>query len=296
MQISETSKGDLAIFGEAVLWAFFPIVTILSYASFNPVTSLAWSTLFAALFFGLVVAVRGKAREILNPKIYRHIFIVAFLVGWLFYGFYFLGLKYTTAGNASIIALMELFFAYLFFNVWKKQKFSGAHTLGAVLMLIGALIILFPKQGLHFRSGDWLVLLASACAPVGNYYQQKIRKVVSSETILFLRSLLTFPFFFLLAYILKSQTGFSAVEKSLGFLFLNGFIVLGLSKIFWMEGIHRISVTRANALSSVAPLFTLVFAYFILRQAVTVWQLTALVPLGAGLFLLTNNKDLKLLD
>jgi drug/metabolite transporter (DMT)-like permease len=290
MRISETRKGDLAIFGEAVLWSLFPIVTILSYASFNPITSLAWSTLFAAAFFGLAMVVRGKFREVFNPKIYRHIIIIAFFIGWLFYGFYFLGLKYTTAGNAGIIALMELCFAYLLFNVWKKQEFSRAHTLGAVLMLLGAVIILYPKQGLHFRSGDYLVLLASACAPVGNYYQQKLRKVISSETILFLRSLLTFPFFFLLAYILKAQTGFGAVEKSLGFLFLNGFVVLGISKIFWMEGIHRISVTRADALSSVTPLFTLLFAYFILRQTPTIWQLISLVPLGAGLILLNYNK------
>jgi drug/metabolite transporter (DMT)-like permease len=285
--MKEAAKGDLFVFGEALLWGFFPIITILSYSNFNPVTSLAWSTLFAAVFFGLAMIARGKVREIFNPKIYLQIFIIAIFIGWLFYGFYFWGLKHTTAGNASIIALMELCFAYLLFNVWKKQKFSAAHTAGAVLMLLGALIILYPKQGLQFRSGDWLVLLASACAPVGNYYQQKVRKIVSSETILFLRSLFTFPFFFLLAYFLNIQTGFSVIEKSLGFLFLNGFIVLGISKIFWMEGIHRISVTRADALSSVTPLFTLIFAFFILHQMPTIWQLAALVPLGAGLWLLT---------
>jgi len=289
MQISENQKGDLGIFGEAVLWSLFPIITILSYASFNPITSLAWSTLFATVFFGLAMVVRGKAGEIFNSKIYGQIIIATFFIGWMFYGFYFWGLKYTNADNASIIALMELFFAYLFFIVWKKQEFSAKHTLGAILMLLGALIILFPKHGLHFQSGDWLVLLASACGPIGNYYQQKIRKEVSSETLLFLRSLCTFPFFFLLAYILKAETSFSVVEKSLGFLFLNGFIVLGLSKIFWMEGIHRISVTRADALTSITPLFTLFFAYFILHQSPTIWQLSALVPLGFGLVLLTQN-------
>jgi len=29
MRLSQTTKGDLAIFAEAVLWAFFPIITIL---------------------------------------------------------------------------------------------------------------------------------------------------------------------------------------------------------------------------------------------------------------------------
>jgi len=287
MDINETTKGDLAIFGEALLWSLFPIITILSYASFNPITSLAYSTLFAAVFFGLAMAVRGKLKELYSPAAWKYIFPIAFFIGWLFYGFYFTGLKYTTAGNASIISLMELFFAYLLFNVYKKQSFSKKHTLGAVLMLLGALVILYPKQGLSFHGGDFLVLLASACAPVGNYFQQKARKAVSSETILFLRSLLTFPFFFLLAYFTGAQTGWLVAEKSFGFLLLNGFIVLGLSKIMWLEGIHRISVTRANALSTIGPLFTLLFAYIILRQQPTLWQLVAFVPLAAGLMLLT---------
>jgi drug/metabolite transporter (DMT)-like permease len=291
MRLSETRKGELAIIGEALLWSIFPVITILSYASLNPVTSLAWSTLFAGVFFGLVMLAKGKAREILNPKIWPMILLPVFFVGWMYYGLYFAGLKFTTAGNAGIIALMELFFSYLLFNVWKKQTFSKSHSFGAVLMALGALIVLYPKQGLSFHGGDFLVLLATAFAPFGNFYQQKLRKIVSSETILFLRSLLTFPFAFLLAAILKADTGAVELQKYFWLLLLNGFVALGLSKLWWLEGIHRISVTKANALSVVAPLFTLFFAYLILHQAPTVWQLTAFVPLAGGLVLLTYEKS-----
>ena len=75
-------------------------------------------------------------------------------------------------------------------------------------MLIGAVIILFPKSGLSFHAGDWIILVASAFPPLGNYFQQKLRKEVSSETILFVRSCLSFPFFFLLAYLLRENLHF----------------------------------------------------------------------------------------
>jgi drug/metabolite transporter (DMT)-like permease len=291
MNLSETRKGELAILAEALLWSIFPIITILSYTSLNPVTSLAWSTLFASVFFGFVMLIKSKTREIFNPQIWPMILLPVFFVGWMYYGLYFLGLKFTTAGNASIIALMELFFSYLFFNIWKKQDFSKAHTFGAVLMLFGAVIVLFPKQGLSFHGGDFLVLLATAFAPVGNYYQQKLRKIVSSETILFLRSLLTFPFAFLLGLFLRAEIGPNVIEKYFWLLLLNGFIALGLSKLWWLEGIHRISVTKANALSVVAPLFTLFFAFLILHQVPTIWQLSAFIPMAAGLILLTYEKS-----
>jgi len=291
MQLSETAKGDSAIFGEAVIWAFFPIITILSYAALSPISSLAWSSVFLVLCFGLIIIVRGKTKEIFIPEVWKYIPLITLFITLFYYGLYFTGLKYTTAGDAGIIALMELFFSYLLFNVWMKEHFSARHTFGAVLMILGAVIILFPKNGLSFHGGDWFVLAAAACAPAGNFYQQKLRKIISSETIVFLRSLAAVPIFFLIAILLKVNAPFAAVQKSFWFLAANGILILGLSKYMWMEGIYRISVTKANALSTVAPLFTLILAYFILHQSPTVWQLTALVPLGAGLMLLTYNKS-----
>ena len=291
MRLSENTKGELYILGESLLWSAFPVVTILSYSTLNPVATLSWSTLFACVFFGFVMLIKGKAREILNPKIWPMIFLPAIFIGWLFYGFYFTGLKYTTAGNAGIIALMELFFSYLLFNVWKKELFEQKHVFGAALMLLGALVVLFPKYGLSFHSGDLLVLAATMFSPFGNYYQQKLRKLVSSETILFLRSLLTFPFVFFLAFVLKLSPGWHGVSSHLWLLILNGVVLLGLSKIWWLEGIHRISVTKANALAVVAPLLTLFFAAIFLHQKPTFWQLLAFVPMAAGLLLLTYKKS-----
>jgi len=293
MDRKETRKGELAIFGEAAIWSLFPILTIISLSSLSPILSLAYSTLFACVFFAIVMAIRGKFSELKTKGIYLQILYIAFFIGWLFYGLYFVGLKYTTAGNASIIALMELFFSYLLFNVWKKQYFSPRHTLGAILMLLGAVVILYPKQGLSFHGGDWLVLAASASAPMGNYYQQKVRKVISSESLLFLRSLFTFPFFFLAAWLFKTDSSWALTSGLFWLLVINGFFVLGFSKVLWMEGIHRISVTKADALASVTPLLTLFYAYLFFHQDTTIWQLASLVPLGIGLVLLTYDKSPK---
>ena len=291
MSLSETRKGELFVFGEALLWSLFPIVTILSYSAFSPILSLAWSTFFACLIFVMLMLVRGRGKELFYKGIFKLSFLSAFFIGWLFYGLFFYGLKFTNSDNASIIALMELFFAFLLFNIFHKQPFSARYKLGAVLMLLGAVIILYPHNGWSFHGGDWLVLAASACAPFGNYYQQKLRQIISSETLLFLRSLFTFPIFFFLAYILKTDSHWQLSVRSFWLLLFNGFVVLGISKIMWIEGIHRISVTKADALASLGPLFTVVFAYLILRQQPTVWQLLSFVPLAAGLILLTYQKS-----
>lgn len=293
MHFSETSKGELAILGEALLYSLFPVLTVFSYATLPPLVSLLFSTLFAVAFFGCLMLAGRKTRELRNKTVWKYIPIVTLFISLLYYGLFFLGLSYTTANNGAIIGLMELFFSYLLFNVWRKETFSAAQTAGAGLMLLGAVIILFPKHGFGFHAGDWLILLAAASSPAGNYYQQKLRKIASSETILFLRSLLALPVFFCLSLLLKTHFVWSNIGRGLWFLAINGLLLLGLSKQLWIEGIHRISVTKANALSSIGPLFTLIFSYFILKQTPQLWQWLALLPIIAGIALLTSKVKIK---
>ena len=155
-------------------------------------------------------------------------------------------------------------------------------------MTLGAIIVLIPNFS-SANFGDLFILIATFCAPLGNLFQQKARQIASTETILFLRGILAAPFLFLIAYMFGQHLVWVEIKSSLLFLVLNGLIILGLSKIFWLEGIARISVTKANALGSLAPLFTLLIAWLVLLQTPTVWQVASLVPFFFGVLLLTNN-------
>ncbi len=290
--MTETKKGELFIFSEGFLWAFFPIITILSYGRLPSLISLGYSTFFASIFFGIVILFKKTWRDLLNPLVWKYVFVVVFFIGVLFYGFYYIGLTMTTAGNASIIGLFEIFTSFLLFHVFRKDSISLEYKIGAFLMLIGALIIL-GKDFRHINFGDIFILIATFCAPLGNHYQQKVRKIASSETIMFLRSILAFPIIFLLAYFLNQHASFFDVKHSLLFLLINGVFIFGVSKILWIEAIHRISVTKASALSSMTPFLTLFIAWILLKQTPNYWQFISLIPLLFGIFLLTDNLKFK---
>jgi len=93
---------------------------------------------------------------------------------------------------------------------------------------------------------------------------------------------------FLLAYALGARVSLADARASLLFLLINGVLLLGLSKLFWIEAIHRISVTKGVALSSVNPFLTLLLAWLILHQAPAMWQIAGLIPLVAGVLFLTG--------
>ena len=250
--------------------------------------SLTVSTFLAALSFFAVVFFRGKLGELKNPLLWKYIIGIVLSIGVLYYVFFYLGLTKTTPGNASIISLFEVFTSYVLFHVIRKEHFSLESKVGSVLMVLGAFIVLLPNFS-SFNSGDLFILIATFCAPLGNLLQQKAKLISSTETILFLRSIVAVPFLFLVAYLFGQSLEIGQLKESIWFLVFNGLVIFGLSKILWIEGIVRMPVTKALALTSLAPLFTLFIAWLVLEQAPTVWQIASLAPFFFGVLLLTDN-------
>ena len=294
MTINEQRRGEFFISASAVLWGFFPIITILSYNAVPPIISFGMSTLFSLIIFGTILSIRGKWSE-LNNKTARADILWTTVTITVFYLLLFLGLRYTSAGNASIISRSEILSSFLFFHVWRREKIPRAHIVGALCMVTGVLLLLFPNFT-GVQRGDLLTLAAVFVAPLGNFFQQRARRSVSSETIMFARAALASPIIFCVARVFGEHISLSALRASLPLLMLNGLFIFGISKIFWIEGIHRIGVTKANALSSISPIITLLFAWVLLGDTPTLWQLLSLIPIFAGVLFLgvqeTNSNTL----
>jgi len=287
MVLSETRKGEWYVTSAALLGGFFPIVVVFTYASVSSLISLAWSTLFAAGLFAILLTYRARWVELRDPAVWKYGFFSALFIGVLFYVFYFMGLEHTTPGNASIIVLLQILTSFLFFNMYRKEYFSREYKLGAILMVVGAVIILAPNFG-GINIGDFFILGSALFAPIGNFFQQEGRKIASSETIMFLRSALSAAALFLVIYLWSIPAEAADIRAVLPFLILNGIVLLGFEKVLWIEGIHRISVTKATALVSMTPFITLLFAWLLLHQAPTLWQLLSLAPFVLGTLLLTD--------
>lgn len=286
--MTEERKGELFILGETVLWSLFPIITVMTFTGIMPLVSLAWTTGISTFFFLAVMLAKNTWRQVMNITAWKYAAFITLFIGIGFYGLFYLGLQYTTPGNAAILALCESLTTYLFFNLLRGEKFPVEHIIGALFMLFGAFIVV----GRDFTSlalGDFLILAAIFASPFGNLYQKKCREIVSSETVMFLRSLLSTFAIGGLVLLFGQSLSLEGSEAVWPFLILNGVVIFGLSKLFWIEGIHRISITKAILLQCITPLSTLFFAWLILSQTPTVWQVSALIPFILGVIFLTAN-------
>lgn len=287
MKLSKERQGELYIFFEAMFWGLFPVITILSYNKFSPLVSLFWSTLFAAAFFAIVLTVKKKWYEIKDTSALKDILILTFFNGILFYLLNFFGLQNASAGNVSILLLTQILTSYIFFHVLRRDYIPKTHIIGAVLMVAGALVILLPKMQ-SFRGGEYLIILSTIIAPIGNFFTQKARKKVDSSCIMFIRSFVSLIFFLLLILIFNNKLSLPDLKNSYVYLIINGVFILGLSKVFWIEGIHRISVVKANSLETFSPLFALFFAWVLLGNIPTSFQLLSFIPMFFGVMLLSR--------
>lgn len=284
---STERQGELYIIASALIWGFFPVLAILSYQKISPLISLTISTFISSFLFGAIVWWRHTFHQLKDTRALKDIFLMTLIIGVGYYTFYYLGLKYTSAGNGSIIASIEILFSYLFFNVWREEKMSTSHIWGAVFMLLGAGIILFPNFQ-HFKIGDILILIATALAPLGNFYQRRARTRVNSEIVWLVRSLIATPILFVIALLYGERLNIDGVVAVWPLLLINGLFVIGLSKIFWLESIHRINVAKANATSSICIAVTLLMSWIWLDQKPTLVQLSAILPMVLGLWLLSR--------
>lgn len=285
--IRKRTKGEIFILLSATLWSFFPVVTILTFSAIPPLFSAALATLLAAVFFAFVLTLRNRWSDLKKSEAWKDMLLTTLYIGVLFYGLMFLGLKRTTAGNASILALMEVFFAFVLLGVFlRHEKLEGKRILGALCMAGGAALILLPKTS-GMQWGDLLIILATMFAPMGNVHAQRARRHVSAETIMFVRSFLSGLFLLLLAMLAEQIPSPQTLRHSLGFLAVNGVLLLGFTKILWIEGINLIPITLATSFECITPALTLIIAAVLLHENISLLQVAGFVPIVAGLLLLT---------
>lgn len=284
--MTKEREGELLMAGLSLLESWFPILSIISMSYIGALHTYAFSLLVSLLFFFVIMLKKNLFAQLKNRAAYKDLLLTSFWITTLFL-LIFVGMQFTTAGNMSVIIFLQLFFSYLYFNIFGKDKMTFIHSIGALIMGVGAIIILFPDN-LSFNKGDLIILLAAAIAPIANLYSKRARNFCSSETILGFRTIIALPAVSLLAWLIEPQISLENSKEALPYVILIGLLIFGLSKILWMEALHRISITKISAMIALVPPMTLFFAYIYLNEVPEVHQIAGIIPVLIGGYILTK--------
>lgn len=285
-QTESQRKGEFFALSLTLIEAWFPIFASFTVAALGGLHAYFYSLLIAVLFLAVWWGLRGKIHEIKNRQAWSDLAMTSLFITSLF-ALTFVGLQYTSATNVAIILFLQILFSYLFLGRRKEEALDLQHAFGALLMTLGALLVLFPGE-FALRLGDGLVLLAAMIAPVANFYQKKSRAQVSSETILLTRSLIALPFILGLAVWFEASPSWESLSSQWLWLLLTGFLVFFVGKVLWVEAIYRLPITKVNALFAFAPLMTMGLAYAVLDETPELFQVMGMVPILFGGYLITR--------
>lgn len=279
-------QGELFAVILSILESWFPILSLYAVLSIGALNTYFFVLLIATAV--LLVLLKFKEgfsslieRDALPDLLWTSLYINALFV------LLFVSLRYTTAGNLAVILTLQLFFSYLYFNLFGTEKMGASRTFAALLMGAGAVIILYPAQ-LRFNPGDLLVLAAAAIAPIANYYQKRARARVSSLTILTFRNLIGIPFLLTGLLVFEGLPSAAALYAAFPYLAAVALLIYVLAKLLWIESLHRIGITKLSAMIALIPLFTLLFAYLWLGEVPSQRQLLGALPILLGGYLITR--------
>jgi len=284
--MTRVREGELLMVGLSILESWFPILSIVAMSYVGALHTYMYSLVIAFFFYMVIMYKRKRFQELKNKNAYKDLLLTTFWITTIFI-LIFIGMRYTTAGNMAVIVFLQVLFSYLYFNVLGKEKMDKIHLIGAILMTIGALIILIPDD-MNLNKGDWLILLASAMAPIVNLYQKRARVYCSAETILGFRTVVGFPFVAALAYFLEPAVHYENFMSALPYLFLIATGIYVAAKIMWIEALNRMSITKLSAMLALLPLFTLFFAYLYLDEVPEFRQMMGILPVLLGGYLITK--------
>ncbi|CAI6148666.1 MAG: hypothetical protein SPLUMA2_SPLUMAMAG2_01579 [uncultured Sulfurimonas sp.] len=284
--MTKEREGELLMLGLSVIESWFPILSIMSMAYIGALHTYTYSLIIALFFFLILMFKHKRFGELKNRAAYKDLLLTSFFITILF-TLVFIGLRYTSAGNMAVIVFLQLLFAFFYFNILGKEKMDRLHLLGSIVMGVGAIVVLIPEE-LTLNKGDLFILAGAAIAPFANLYQKRARQFCSSETILTFRTVVGLPFIAALAYFLEPAVSYPSFKEALPYLLIIGIAVYVVSKIMWIEALHRVSITKVSAMMGLVPLMTIVFAFLFLDESPSIRQALGLIPILIGGYILTR--------
>ncbi len=220
-----------------------------------------------------------------------NIIILSILGVTIFNSFTYIALTSTIVINASIMGsiapLLIIFFSWLIQNT----KPSSFQFLGILLSILGVIFIILKGNiinlfYLNFTPGDIWMLIAVIC---WGLYSVLLKKLDSSlpqiptlSVMIFFGLIFIFPFYFY-----ESLSGsFYPNKQSDFFMIFYVAIFAGIfSFIFWNKGVSIIGANRAGVFLHLIPLFSSIWAIFILGERFSIYHAFGISFIIAGIIL-----------
>ena len=278
----------LLIILAVIFWGCSFIATKVALKELSPETIISLRLIIASVFL-FITAIIYKKDFSINLKSHGIIFILA-LIAVFHLMIQVTGLKYTTASNTGwIIGTAPIFMAILA-AIFFKEKIGLLKISGIIIAMFGLLLLIgkgnITNVDLIENKGDLLVLASAFTWGVYSMVNKKISLSYSPlMTILYL--------FIMMVIIIVPFNLNEASVNSVVHLSVNGWISIlflglfcsGIAYVIWAYSLRDLESARVGAFLYFEPLVTVLAAWILLSESITVLMIFsgAIITLGVVL-------------
>lgn len=269
-----------------VIWGASFIATKIVLRDISPVAIVWLRFAMGLVILGIAVAIR-KQFSLLNRNEWLYFALLGFLGISLHQWLQSNALETSEASTTAwIVSTTPVFMALLGWVVL-REKLPWIRTAGILLAFVGVLLVVYDGKlnAISLRSfgkpGDILILISAVNWAVFSVLSRRGLKAHPAALMMFYVMAFGWIFISILFFTTTDISEFAKLTTNgwLGIAFL-GIFCSGLAYIAWYDALKALSAAQTGVFLYIEPLVTVIVAFIILREAITVSSL-----LGGGIII-----------
>lgn len=280
-------KQYIAIVLAMIFWSFSFIWTRVAIESFQPVTLITLRLTIASILLFLISKISGKFQKIKRED-YKWFILLAFFEPFMYYVGETYGLTMIDSTLASVIISTIPLFAPILAYFLLKEKIAYANIIGILVSLCGVFFVIYePIEGVTANPlGVALMFLAVFSAICYTTTLRKISTYYSTFNVILYQSLIGLIFFVPTFFITDfSNIATLKVSKDAIFaLIMLSVFASVIAFVLFAGVVRKIGVARTNVFVNLIPVFTAIFAWWILNENLTLVKTVGIAVVVFGLF------------
>lgn len=267
-------------------WGMSFIWSTIALEQYAPITVIFFRLVLSSIFMFLIIKITRNTEKI-DPTDRKWFLLLAFAEPF----FYFLGenfgLMYVSpAVTSAIIATIPLVTPIIAF-VFLRERVDRATVIGIIISFSGIIYMLVNRDFSLNASpkGILLLFLAVFSAVAYTFFIRKLANKYKAITILtwqniigtiyFLPLFLIFDFRQVLTIVPSTATVMALVQLSV--------FASSLAFLLFIIVVAKLGMVKANIFTNLIPVFTAIFAYYIIGEAITIQKVLGILMVITGI-------------
>jgi drug/metabolite transporter (DMT)-like permease len=291
-KLSEETVGVILVLISILFYGLEPIISKYTVNTVNPLFTATISILFASIIPLFILINKGMVKELIKRENIVYLFFISFFGSVIALILFLVGVRMTSGISASLLLQIEPIYSALLGFFVLREAISKRQVFAMFLVIIGVGVI-FYNGSLQINYGDILILATPLFYQISHLIVKKVMKGIEEDVIIAGRFLYAAP----ILLILSTLAGANQFEVLLKPLYFSSLLFLGVSwalgYILWIKAIRRINLSKATVIVAPYPVLSLIFAWMILSEVPSVYQITGLFLVIIGIYATGKTKSEK---